>query len=206
MTIRVLVSGERACFTRPELSVERVSYDVPTPSACIGILEAIYRKPEMRWDLKTIKVLRPIRWGAIKRNETKHIASPGRPGINVSLSSNRIQRHTRHLVDVAYVIEADIESMDGSSPRKHYEVAERRLTKGQQFQQPVLGCREFPAIVEPVASTPPANSSLAGERDLGLMLHSLDYSKKPVGRRWYRPIMRDGVISVPPSCSGEVMS
>ena len=126
MTQKVLVTGDFACFTRPEMSVERVSYDVPTPSACKGILEAIYRKPEMNWQIVAIEVLRPIAWTSIQRNEIKDVASLRRAGINII--DSRMQRHTMLLRDVAYVIEAHIDALDGNSG-KHVDSFRRRLER-----------------------------------------------------------------------------
>ena len=210
MGVTVLVSGELACFTRPELSVERVSYDVMTPSAAIGILESIHWKPAIKWIVDRIHVLKPIRWTSIKRNEVKEIASPRRSRIDVEDSRSRIQRHTRLLRDVAYVIEAHLELTDKAgaddNEGKHLAMFNRRLEKGQHWQQPCLGCREFPARIEPVAEVPAADNSLAGERDLGLMLHSLDHTRQPTGRRFYRAVMRDGMIEVPAVGSAGVLS
>src|SRR5690242_1303620 len=143
MGVKVLVSGDLACFTRPELSVERVSYDVMTPSAAVGILEAIHWKPAIRWVVDRIYVLKPIRWTSIKRNEVKNIASPRRSRIDIEDSRNRIQRHTRLLRDVAYVIEAHLEMTDKAgaddNEGKHLAMFNRRLEKGQHWQQPCLG-------------------------------------------------------------------
>ena len=201
---KVLFRGAFACFTRPELGTERVSYDVPTPSACIGMLEAIYFKPEMRWHIEEIDVLRPIQWQSLRRLETSKKASR-RAVVNVARSEDRILRHSTILRDVAYVIHARIEALDGSGG-KHVDCFRRRLSRGECFSQPFLGCREFVADFEPVSSRISPDSSLDGERDLGFMLHTLDYSMAPPGRRWYRPIMRDGVIRVPSVDSVEVRS
>jgi CRISPR-associated protein Cas5d len=200
---RVLVAGEFACFTRPELSVERYSYDVPTPCACVGVLEAIYRKPEMRWHITRIHVLNPIRRESLRRKELARKASLRGP-IDVEVTENIMLRHASVLRDVAYVIEARIEALD-DNPAKHVDVFRRRLERGQCFQQPFLGCREFSCSFEPVIGAPKAHAELAGERDLGFMLHSIDYSQVPHGRRLFHARMTDGVIDVPAAGSPEVL-
>lgn len=111
--MQMLIAGEYACFTRPELSVECVSYDLPTPSACIGIFEAVYRKPEMRWHIKRIHVLKPIRFASVQRAEVNQVASPWRTQINVR--NARMLRHATVLRDVAYLVEAHIEALDSRS-------------------------------------------------------------------------------------------
>jgi CRISPR-associated protein Cas5d len=202
---RVLVAGEFACFTRPEMSVERYSYDAPTPSACIGVLEAIYRKPEMRWRITRIHVLNPIRRESLRRKELANKASPRGP-IDVEVPENIMLRHASVLRDVVYVIEAHIEALD-DNPAKHVDVFRRRLERGQCFQQPFLGCREFACSFETVTGAPPrAHADLAGERDLGFMLHSIDYSQTPYGRRLFHARMIDGVINVPAAESLEVVA
>jgi CRISPR-associated protein Cas5d len=201
---RVLVAGEFACFTRPELSVERYSYDAPTPCACVGLLEAIYRKPQMRWHVTRIHVLNPIRRESLRRKELAVKANARRP-IDVEVTENIMLRHASVLRDVAYVIEARIEALDGN-PAKHVDVFRRRVERGQCFQQPFLGCREFTCRFEPVTAMPNAHPELAGERDLGFMLHSIDYSQAPRGRRLFHARMVDGVIDVPAIGSAEVLS
>jgi CRISPR-associated protein Cas5d len=208
MGVQLMISGPLACFSRPELSVERVSYDAMTPSAAVGVLEAIYWKPAIRWIVDRVKVLRPIRFQQIKRNEVSVRASARRPRIDVSDHRNRIQRTTLALRDVAYVIDAHFE-MTGKSgpddtPGKHLDCFNRRASRGQCWQRPSLGQREM--VAErwsiPDSSVVP-DASLAGERDLGLMLHSLDYANsKP---RWFRAVMRDGVISVPAINSRDIL-
>ena len=208
MPIKVSITGDFACWTRPELSVERVSYDVPTPSALVGVLEAVYWKPAIRWVIDRIHVLKPIKWTSVRRNEVKDGMTLRRSHTNIV--DRRVMRHTMLLRDVAYVVEAHFEMTDRAGAEdtsgKHMACAHRRFTRGQHFHQPSLGCREFPAQVEYTEATPQTDPSLVGERDLGLMLHSLDHSRTPVARRWYRPIMRDGVIDVPPVSSPAVLS
>jgi CRISPR-associated protein Cas5d len=202
---RVYVAGDFACFTRPEFSVERYSYDAPTPCACVGLLEAIYRKPEMRWHVTRIHVLNPIRRESLRRKELARKASPRGP-IDVEVPDNIMLRHASVLRDVAYVIEARIEALD-DNPAKHVDVFRRRLARGQCFQQPFLGCREFTCSFEPLDGAPPkAHTELAGERDLGFMLHSIDYTQMPHARRLFHARMIDGVIDVPATGSAAVAS
>jgi CRISPR-associated protein Cas5d len=206
MGVRLFISGQLACFSRPELSVERVSYDAMTPSAAVGVLEAIYWKPAIRWNIDRITVLRPIQHTQFKRNEVSTRASANRSRINAS--DNRIQRTTHALRDVAYVIDAHFDMTDKAepddNPGKHLDQFNRRASRGQCWQRPSLGQREMIAdrwgLPDP--DTVP-DTSLMGERDLGLMLHSLDYeAQRP---RWFRAVMRDGVITVPAVGSREVL-
>jgi CRISPR-associated protein Cas5d len=207
MGVQLMISGPLACFSRPELSVERVSYDAMTPSAAVGVLEAIYWKPAIRWVIDCITVLQPIKTLQLKRNEVTVRASARRADINVTETRNRIQRTTLALRDVAYIIDAHFELTDkaGSDDNsgKHLDCYTRRASRGQCWQWPSLGQREMVAerwSIPDAAAKP--DQSLMGERDLGLMLHSIDYvAGKP---RWFRAIMRDGKISVPPATSVEV--
>ena len=209
MGVQLYISGELACFSRPELSVERVSYDAMTPSAAVGVLEAIHWKPAIRWLVDRITVLRPIRHVQYRHNEVSVRASAGRSQINVASPSNRMQRTTLALRDVAYVIDAHFELTDKAGPDdppgKHLSQFNRRASRGQCWQRPSLGQREMIADrwSIPDSSTIP-DPALNGERDLGLMLHSLDYeAQRP---RWFRAVMRDGVINVPQLGSAEVLS
>jgi len=206
MGVRLMISGPLACFSRPELSVERVSYDAMTPSAAVGVLEAIHWKPAIRWHVDAITVLRPIRTIQIKRNEVSERASAGRAMINIT--DHRLQRTTLALRDVAYVIDAHFEMTDKAgpddNPGKHLDSFNRRASRGQCWQRPSLGQREMIAESWSVPETAQApDPSLMGERDLGLMLHSIDYAgSKP---RWFRAVMRDGVIAVPAHNSPQVL-
>ncbi len=205
--VALKVWGAYACFTRPEMKVERVSYDVMTPSAARGILEAIYWKPQIRWIIDRIHVLNPIRFTNIRRNELSEKIPP--TNINKAMKDNsyqlsifiddiRQQRAAMVLQDVSYVIEAHFEftSSDDSNPAKHKDIFERRVRKGQCFQQPYFGCREFPVSFELIEGSIPS-SQLQGETDLGWMLHDIDF-KDNMTPRFFRATMRDGVISVPP--------
>jgi CRISPR-associated protein Cas5d len=201
MSTSILVTGDYACFTRPELSVERYSYDVITPSAAVGLVEQVHWKPAIRWVIDRIHVLNPIQYANITRNE---VATAGPYHGQISATSRRMQRSTVVLRDVAYVLELHGEetgrrdeedrAQGVSIVGKHEACLRRRLERGQRFAQPYLGCREWPAAVR-LIDRPPRSANV-GERDLGLMLHSLDRTD---GRRWFwRANMRDGVIDVPP--------
>lgn len=205
--VKLKVRGEYACFTRPEMKVERVSYDVITPSAARGILEAIYWKPQIRWIIDRIHVLNPIRFTNMRRNEVGAKASAttarsamknGRGNLGIVVEEQRQQRASTLLRDVAYIIEAHFDLLDESDPPgKHLDMFNRRAAKGQCFHRPYLGCREFPAHFELVDGDPP-RSQLAGEgeRDLGYMLHDIDFADD-MTPHFYRAVMRDGVIHVP---------
>ena len=215
--LRVKVWGDFALFTRPEFKVERVSYDVITPSAARGILEAIHWKPAIRWVVDRIRVLRPIRFDTLCRNEVgaKVSYQTARASIQSGEAPNplwideqRQQRASTLLRDVAYVIEAHFVMTEHAgaddTPGKHADMAQRRLARGQCVQQPALGCREFPAYfapAEPADLRDPADESLWGERDLGWMLHDIDFVNG-MTPRFFRAVMRNGVVEVPPFAPG----
>lgn len=203
--VRVKVWGERACFTRPEMKVERVSYDVMTPSAARGILEAIHWKPAIRWVIDRIHVLKPIRFENIRRNEVASKASArnaktamkkGTGNLGIAIEDDRQQRASMVLRDVAYVIEAHFEltseAGDDDNDGKHLDMFNRRLNKGQCFHRPYLGCREFPAFFEAVGNEEPV-TELSGEHDLGWMLHDIDF-ENGMEPRFFRARMKDGVV------------
>ena len=195
--IKLLVRGRNACFTRPEMKVERVSYDVITPSAARGILEAIHWKPAIRWVVDRIHVLRPIRFETIRRNEVASAMKAGDPGgLALAVDEDRQQRAMLCLADVAYGIEAHFEMTPkagpGDNPGKHADMFRRRAARGQCFHQPCLGVREFPADFELVESFPDA---IAEDRDLGWMLHDIDYANDRASV-FYRARMEGGVIDV----------
>lgn len=188
------------------MKVERVSYDVMTPSAARGILEAIYWKPSIRWVIDRIHVLNPIRFTNIRRNElgSKIALGPvlkamkgGKALLGLFIEEDRQQRAAMILRDVSYVIDAHFEFTSEADiiPAKHRDVFERRARKGQCFHRPYLGCREFPAAFASVNDEIPS-SSLSGETDLGWMLHDIDYTAG-MEPRFFRAIMCDGVIDVP---------
>jgi CRISPR-associated protein Cas5d len=208
--VRLVVSGDFACFTRPEMKSERVSYDVMTPSAARGILEAIHWKPAIRWVVDRIHVLNEIRFDSIRRNEVegkipaKKISMAMKGGevdLHQYASAERQQRASLILRDVSYVIEAHFELTDRAGPEdtveKHYNMALRRMREGQCFHRPYLGCREFPVkefkLIEDGAVP---TSCHKGERDLGWMLWDLDFDNG-MEPKFFRAVMRDGVIEVP---------
>lgn len=214
--VSIRVWGDFACFTRPEMKVERVSYDVMTPSAARGILEAIYWKPEIRWVVREIHVLNKIRFGNIRRNELGGVGPSDRTlksyldgskqdRVAQIIEDDRQQRAATLLQDVAYIIHAHYEVLNRKDPpQKHYEMFKRRAKKGQCFQQPYLGCREFVAnFVWNDADSPPPDESLHGTRDLGFMLHDIDFENE-MTPRFFRAEMTDGVIKVPAFNSKEV--
>ncbi|MBW1723587.1 MAG: type I-C CRISPR-associated protein Cas5 [Deltaproteobacteria bacterium] len=211
--IALKVWGDYACFTRPEMKVERVSYDVITPSAARGILEAIYWKPAIRWVVDRIHVLKPIRFENIRRNELGHklavgtvkkAMKDGKSPLQVFIEDDRQQRAAMVLRDVAYVIEAHFEfnGEEDNNPGKHLDIFRRRASKGQCFHRPYLGCREFPAHFSLMEGEIPV-SPLQGTRDLGYMLHDLDFPNKMTAR-FFRARMENGVIEVPPFDHEEV--
>ncbi len=212
--VRLHIWGERACFTRPEMKVERVSYDVITPSAARGILEAIHWKPAIRWCVDRIHVLKPIRFESLRRNEvagklpastvTKAMKAGRVDDVAYFVDQNRQQRAATILRDVGYVIEAHFEftsrADESDTPGKHLDIFNRRARQGQCFHMPCLGTREFPAafeLIEAEVDMPQVDPQLNGERDLGFMLHDIDFvnGKMP---RYFRARMQDGVIEVPP--------
>lgn len=211
--VKLRVWGDYACYSRPELKVERGSYDVITPSAARGILEAIYWKPEIRWIVECIRVLRPIRFTNIRRNEVaskvsvanvKRAMKSGRGNLGIFIEEDRQQRAALVLQDVEYIIEARFEVVNSADPNtgKHKEIFTRRAKAGQCFHRPYLGCREFPAFFELIEGVPPI-SELSGEKDLGWMLHDIDF-QNGMQPRFFRARMVNGVIDVPPFESREV--
>lgn len=210
--IKLKVWGDYACFTRPEMKVERVSYDVMTPSAARGLLEAIYWKPQIRWVIDQIHVLNPIQFTNLRRNEVasripKNNVMKAMRGdsnsLGVYIEEDRQQRAAMILRDVAYGIVAHFDLLDNSDPmQKHYEMFRRRAERGQYFHHPYLGCREFPADFEWIDGDMPV-SQLKGERDLGFMLHDIDYIND-MSARFFRANMVGGVINVPALNGSEV--
>ena len=231
--IHLKVSGDYALFSRPEMKVERVSYDVMTPSAARGILEAIYWKPQIRWIIDEIHVLNPIRFTNIRRNEvSSKIAVKGGTGVNAAMANpeirptmdvaeNRQQRASLLLKDAAYLIKARVHLFDTRHDRngpevpaneaagKHLEMFKRRALKGQAFQQPYFGCREFPVrfeLIENGADLPkPHPDFVTGQaKDLGFILHDIEFEQDRATKKvktttpyFFRAAMTDGVIHVP---------
>jgi len=205
-TLRLRAQGPLACFTRPELKVERVSYPVMTPSAARGLLEAVLWKPAIRWHVERIKVLNPIRFISFRRNEVNSKARPParaviRNGGKVTCyfaEHDRAQRNTVALRDVDYVIEAHMALTDRVGPddnvTKFVAMFERRVQKGQHFHQPYLGCREFVAEVLPIDEEPEA---IDQSGDLGIMLWDVDYGDEKNRAIFFRAELRDGILEVP---------
>lgn len=199
--LAVKVWGPWACFTRPEMKVERVSYPVPTASAARGILEAIFWKPEFSWDVRDVWVLNPIRYGSIMRNEVKSKiavktargwAQNGEGGYVAS--SDRTQRHTLALQDVAYIIRAQvvINPRCSEDPTKFRAQFRRRVARGQCFTRPYFGCREFAAsFCEPDGDESPIDVTHA----LGRMLLDLDYDPNPKRQGRGQPRFHDAHLA-----------
>lgn len=215
--VRLRVSGRWALFTRPEMKVERVSYDVMTPSAARGILEAIHWKPAIRWVIDEIHVLEPIRFQSIRRNEvgakasTRAIGTAMRSGeigsLALVIEQNRQQRASTVLTDTCYVICAHFvmtpKADPGDNEGKHLDIFNRRARKGQCFHQPCLGAREFPAQFELVEPGSPLPQAIDETRDLGFMLYDIDHA----GDRsslFFRARLDNGVMKVPPPDSPEI--
>lgn len=202
--IEVRVCGDAACFTRPELKVERVTYPVITPSAARGVLEAIFWKPEFRWRIREIQVLKPIKYFSILRNEVNSRASERaartweRSGGGFYPSDDRAQRNTLALADVEYLIKADVELRADvrEDAAKYRDQARRRIERGQCFAQPYLGTREFSAFFQEPDGT---ESAIPVSMDLGRMLLDLDYQPGPSGSAipmFFSPSLDHGVMRV----------
>ena len=217
MSISVEVWGEYALFSRPELKTERVSYDVMTPSAARGLLDAIFWHPGLTWRVDSIHVCAPIRFTNIRRNEVKDTVS-ARKAQSVMEKGGELylatpesiqQRAAMVLRDVHYVIDAHFEMTQRASPTdnpgKFQEMMRRRVEKGQFFHQPCFGVREFPAHFKPCTQLPPCPEELKGEKDLGWMLLDMDYSDpENITPHFFRATLRDGVLEVPPMYAEEV--
>lgn len=217
MSISVEVWGEYALFSRPELKTERVSYDVMTPSAARGLLDAIMWHPGLKWVVDSIHVCAPIRFTNIRRNEVKDTVS-ARKAQSVMEKGGELylatpesiqQRAAMVLRDVHYVIDAHFEMTQRASPTdnpgKFQEMMRRRVEKGQFFHAPCLGVREFPANFKPCTQLPPCPEELKGEKDLGWMLLDMDYSDpENITPHFFRATLRDGVLEVPPMYAEEV--
>lgn len=226
------VWGPYACFTRPEFKVERVSYDVITPSAARAIFEAIFWKPAIRWQVTKIEVLNPIKWDSVRRNEVGAVA--GKKTSSIFIEDARQQKNSLLLKDVCYRIYAqlvyippkdrkntndecknpliDAEEREfirkDENPGKYNAMFERRASKGQCFNQPYLGTREFAASFRLVFPEEEKLSSPIDEsRDLGFMLYDMDFAGNPdnPNAMFYRAQMVKGVIIVPPIESEEVL-
>ena len=214
------VWGDWACFTRPELKVERVSYDVITPSAARAIFEAIlFKRYAMKWQVTKIEVINPIKWANIRRNEVGAVAGKS----PIFIEDKRQQKNSLILQDVRYRIYAKLvfipinkrppeafakhEADASENPMKYYEMFERRASNGQCFTQPYLGCREFAANWKYIDSTSTLQTPLPEDEDFGIMLYDMDFDKNPQkpDAMFYRAKMKQGVIIVPNKDSEEVM-
>lgn len=205
------VSGDFACFTRPEMKVERVSYDVMTPSAARAVFEAILWKPAIRWRILKIEVLKPIRWISVRRNEvaskisTRNVqtamnAGRGMLGLYAGDNDERQQRSGLFLRDVDYRLHAELEMASDearANPAKYREMFMRRAEKGQCVNQPYLGCREFAARFRLVAPLDGEPEPIAETRDLGWMLYDMDFSNAMDPRpQFFRAALENGVLNV----------
>lgn len=210
-TVQIKISGDFACFTRPEAKVERASYPMPTPSAARNILDAICWKPEMRWIVSTIKLLKPVKYASIRRNEVQSKLSPAsvkrwmaNPALYQPLpagagaNTDATPRNTLLLRDVAYLIEAYPRVFDttgDNTPQKYTSMLMRRAEKGQCHQRPSLGCREFAASFEPATGdeTPEPVTE-----DLGRMLYDIVF--RPEGNRpiFFSARLENGVMDTRP--------
>lgn len=205
------VSGDFACFTRPEMKVERVSYDLITPSAARAVFESILWKPAIRWQVRRIEVLRPVRWASVRRNEVASVVSTrnaiaamnsGSGELGLYIEDDRQQRAGLFLRDVAYRLHADLEFVQDRAPNdtlaKYAEMFARRASKGQCVNQPYLGCREFAArfrLIEDPEAEPPANAALDG--DLGWMLYDLDFANSADPQpKFFRARLDRGVLDL----------
>jgi CRISPR-associated protein Cas5d len=202
---QVRVRGQLACFTRPELHTERVTYHVITPAAARGAVEAVLWKPAIRWRVHRIAVLAPIKFASVKRNEVKNVISVrnarammrGEDVPDYYADDDRAQRNSLVLRDVDYHVDVSFvmtrRAGPGDNPLKFDEMFRRRLERGQYHMSPYLGCREFPAIVEPARDDDP--SPIAVDMDLGRMLLDVDFGRpnRPV---YFNAWMKRGVIEV----------
>lgn len=206
--IQVEVWGDYALFTRPELKVERVSYDVMTPSAARGLIEAIYWHPGLRWHIDRIRVMNPIAFTNIRRNEVKDkiLASNVRAAMTggdkplaLYTKESIQQRASMVLTNVRYVIDAHFTITDKAAPTdnegKFIDIARRRLARGQCYHQPCFGCREFPAHFRPWPGGPVP--TIPDSRPLGLMLYDMDYADpRNIQPMFFMAELKDGVLEV----------
>ncbi|MFZ0301416.1 MAG: type I-C CRISPR-associated protein Cas5c [Terracidiphilus sp.] len=215
------ISGDFACFTRPEMKVERVSYDIITPSAVRAVFESILWKPAIRWQPEKVQVLAPIRWTTIRRNEVgskiptagvKAALQRGVGALALYVEEDRQQRASLLLRDVRYRVTASFTLTDKvgaeENTQKFVEMFMRRAEKGQCINQPYLGCREFACdfrLVDPAAEPAEIPAELRGERDLGWMLYDLDFTDAASPQpRFFRARILDGVVNIPLCDSEEV--
>lgn len=214
------VRGDYACFTRPELKVERVSYDVMTPSAARAVFEAVLWKPAIRWEIDRIEVLQPIQWSSIRRNEvgskvpTRSVetAMRGSEALRAFYADDdRQQRASMVLRDVAYRIWAELVLTEGAGSNdglvKYIEMFRRRASHGQCVNQPYLGCREFACAFELIEGPALRAQAIDESRDLGIMLYDLDFADAEMPQPlFFRANLAQGVLHVPKRDSTEVLS
>ena len=207
--VKVKVWGEYALFSRPEMKVERCSYDVITPSAARGILEAIYWHPGMKWVIDKIYVQKPVRFTSIRRNEVKSKISSNNvlsvyngadKPLYISTKSDIVQRASLLLRDVSYVIEAHFEmtekAVESDNPGKFKDIIMRRLKRGECYHTQYFGCREFPANFC-LCEDDKIETAYSGEKDLGFMLYDMDFSDLDnIQPMFFRALMKDGVINL----------
>ena len=214
------VKGDFACFTRPEMKVERVSYDVITPSAARAIFEAIFWKPAIRWQITQIDVLNPIQWISVRRNEVgkvattptaKHMNGENRDAMGLYIEEERQQRAGLFLRDVRYRLHADLHFDESKDPEAQYgkyaAMFERRASQGQCFNQPYLGTREFSCefrLIQPEQLSH-EQAPLQEDKNLGWMLYDMDYSDKNSPQpRFFNAALHQGIVHVPAWNSEEV--
>ena len=213
----LLVKGDFACFTRPEMKVERVSYEVITPSAARAIFEAILWKPAIRWQVEKIEVLEPIQWFSVRRNEVasvipigtvKTAMNRGAGTLGLYADEDRQQRAALVLRDVAYRLHASFVMTDKAGPDdnpiKFTTMFERRAASGQCFNQPYLGCREFSADVQLAAANDDGGPTISDSKPLGWMLYDMDYSRAQPMPRFFEATLQNGVVIVPPFNSPDI--
>ena len=208
--VRVRLWGDYALFSRPEMKVERCSYDVMTPSAARGMLEAIYWHPGMRWVIDKIYVRKPIQFTSIRRNEVKSkvlagnaltaVNGGGKP-LYISSKEEIVQRASILLRDVEYVVEAHFEmtpkAVPGDNEGKFKDIIMRRLRRGECYHQPYFGCREFPVHFELCEEETTSCYAVVPEKDLGFMLYDMDYSDpNDIQPMFFRAVMRNGVLDL----------
>ncbi|WP_018289540.1 type I-C CRISPR-associated protein Cas5c [Verrucomicrobium sp. 3C] len=217
--IRLKVWGDYACFTRPEMKAERVSYDVITPSAARGVLEAIHWKPAIRWVVDAIHVLEKIRFQSIRRNEVGHKVPASEvkramkrgdlEGLQLLVDGDRQQRASTVLVKPAYVIEAHFELTAraglGDNEGKHLDIFNRRAACGQCFHQPCLGTREFVAYFELIPPDAEMPKTIPESRDLGFMLWDIDHQARNRPPWFFRAVLENGLVKVPGPNSPEIL-
>ncbi|MGI5972125.1 MAG: type I-C CRISPR-associated protein Cas5c [Oscillospiraceae bacterium] len=210
MSVSVEAWGDWACFSRPEMKVERVSYDVITPSAARGLIEAIYWHPGLRWIIDRIYVLNPIEFTNIRRNEVKSKIPAGKvrdamngsgKSLYLSTSEDIQQRAAMVLRNVRYVIEAHFVMTDraapGDSEGKFQDIVKRRLSRGQCYHQPCFGTREFPANFAPWEGGEIKTAYPDEDKDLGFMLFDMDYSDpENITPMFFRAVLKKGVLDL----------